>query len=220
MHSQPDSSPAFPSSQFGSSSTLSNTDGFNFYPHSFPINPYMQPPQSDALPDLAFDPNFALIFDESDNETAPAPKSSKPPPRPPNAWIIYRSDMLKAIAEGRHIPGLDAVMAESGVSSGESPADEATDGGASRSEGEGEGSGALPVAKKKPKQKKPKKGSKEPTAGMLTLGKGKTGRGIPQADVSKLISMMWARETPENKKKYERQSELQKIEVRLRCRRG
>lgn len=109
--------------------------------------------------------------------------------------------MLQAIADGQNLPKLDAVMADNAMSSGEATEDMQDSGKDEKS------------IKKKKKVKKPKKGSKEPTAGMLSLGKGKTGRGIPQADVSKLISLMWAREEPEVKKQYERQSELQKIEV-------
>ena len=122
-------------------------------------------------------------------------------PRPPNAWILYRSDKLKAIAAGSEVPGLDDVMAELGVSSSDScdeQGQQADDG--------------LP-SKPKAKKKKVKKGAKEPTEGMLSLGKGKTGRGLPQADISKMISMLWKRESVAVRGEYERQSEMKKAEV-------
>lgn len=106
------------------------------------------------------------------------------------------------------MPKLEAAMAESGISSGEASQD---DGMIDSSDKDAESGGGKPKPKKK--VKKPKKGSKTPTAGMLSLGKGKTGRGIPQADVSKLISLMWAREDAEVKQKYEKQSAVQKKQV-------
>ena len=65
----------------------------------------------------------------------------KKPPRPPNAWIIYRSDKLKELG--------------------------------------------------KPKPGQPK---------------------VPQAEISKSISLMWRNETDEVKKKYERMAEYAKAE--------
>lgn len=103
------------------------------------------------------------------------------------------------------MPKLDAAMVEHGISSGE-----ASDGMIDLSDRD-EVAAKSGIIKKR--AKKPKKGSKEPTAGMLSLGKGKTGRGIPQADVSKLISLMWAREEPAVKKIYENQSAVHKKEV-------
>lgn len=118
-------------------------------------------------------------------------------PRPPNAWILYRSDQLKAIGSGQLIPGLEAVQAEIAASSS-----------ASASSGPEKEDKIGPV-----KKKKAKKGAKEPTEGMLALGRGKTGRGIPQADISKMISMLWKRESPVVRAEYERRSEEKKQEV-------
>lgn len=98
------------------------------------------------------------------------------------------------------MPDLEAIKTELGMSSDSN--DKATD----SEEGEGK--------TKTKKGKKPKKGSKPPTEGILNLGKGKTGRGIPQADISKLISMMWSREAPTVKKTYESMAERRKAEVR------
>jgi hypothetical protein len=111
---------------------------------------------------------------------------------------LYRSDQLKAIGSGQLIPGLEAVQAEIAASSS-----------ASASSGPEKEDKIGPVKKKK----KAKKGAKEPTEGMLALGRGKTGRGIPQADISKMISMLWKRESPVVRAEYERRSEEKKQEV-------
>jgi hypothetical protein len=63
------------------------------------------------------------------------------------------------------------------------------------------------------KVKKPKKGSKEPTEGYLSLGRGTTGRGLPQADISMLIGMLWKRESEEVRGEYAKTAELKKLEV-------
>ncbi|KAL7419249.1 hypothetical protein Q5752_006086 [Cryptotrichosporon argae] len=157
-----------------------------------------------------------------------SPSSKRPvqPPRPPNAWILYRSDKLKAIAAGEQLPNLDSLLAESGVSGGSVSASSGEESGTDArplTDGAGNvsstapssqvpspdapGAGATPK-----KKKKAKKGAKEPTEGMLALGKGKSGRGLPQTDISKMISMLWKREAPEVRAKYDRLSELRKLE--------
>jgi len=143
--------------------------------------------------------------------------SSKPlpskaqPPRPPNAWILYRSDQLKAISAGRKVKGLDDVMRESGLSSSSGEESSAETGLTSATSVSATGTG---TDEEKPTVKrKGKKGAKEPTEGLLKLGKGKTGRGLPQAHISKMISELWKRETPTVRGEYERRSELKKLEV-------
>lgn len=111
--------------------------------------------------------------------------------RPPNAWILYRSDMLRAIANGERPPGLDAVISDMGQASKDNMSEDS----------------------EPPKMKKGKKGTKEPSAIMLQIGRGKGGRGLPQADISKMISVLWKRETVETRKKYEQMSEMKKLEV-------
>jgi hypothetical protein len=140
------------------------------------------------------------------------------PPRPPNAWILYRSDRLKDISAGRVVKGLDAVMRDSGFS------------GSSASSGEESASGMGMTTKgttpatsvsggtddEKPKlvvKRKGKKGAKEPTEGLLRMGTGKTGRGLPQAHISKMISELWKRESPDIRKEYELRSEKKKNEA-------
>jgi hypothetical protein len=142
------------------------------------------------------------------------------PPRPPNAWILYRSDRLKDISAGRVVKGLDAVMRDSGFS------------GSSASSGEESASGMGMTTKgttpatsvsggtddEKPKlvvKRKGKKGAKEPTEGLLRMGTGKTGRGLPQAHISKMISELWKRESPDIRKEYELRSEKKKNEASL-----
>ena len=140
-------------------------------------------------------------------EDSPRTESVVHTPRPANAWILYRSDKLKAIAAGDEIPGLDGVMAELGVS-GTSSSDEAD-----KVDRDKEGEGDLPEKTKTKLKKKGKKGAKEPTEGLLSLGRGKTGRGLPQADISKMISMLWKRESAAVRGEYERRSETKKAEV-------
>jgi len=210
---------------------------YNVYPHNFPssgsyfsdvyylgdINPYLvHHPTASRPPAPA---GYSSPNDEMANYFNYGPPPVTPPaatielsesaregkstikvvhaPRPPNAWILYRSDKLKAIAAGSEILGLDDVMAELGVNS--SSSDE---------RGKNAEAGEDLAHKPKSKQKKVKKGGKEPTEGMLSLGKGKTGRGLPQADISKMISMLWKRETAAVRAEYERQSEMKKAEVR------
>jgi len=129
------------------------------------------------------------------------------PPRPPNAWILYRSDKLSEISAGKKVKNLDGVMRDSGVSSSsgeESSAEAGLTSTTSVTDDEKE----KPIVKRKGK-----KGAKEPTEGLLALGKGKTGRGLPQAHISKMISELWKRESATVRGEYERRSEVQKLEV-------
>ena len=143
-------------------------------------------------------------------------------PRPANAWILYRSDRLKDISAGRKIKGLDEVMRESGYSASSASASSGNESGmdlgrgasrdtpaTSASATEEEKSDVKPI----PKMKKGKKGAKEPTEGLLSLGRGKTGRGLPQAHISKMISILWKRESADVRGKYEQLSEQRKQEV-------
>jgi hypothetical protein len=119
--------------------------------------------------------------------------------------------MLRTIAAGGDIPGLEAVMLELGVAlSSESSGEEANQPPICCTAGLG-----VDNTDSKPERrpKKGKKGAKEPSEGLLSLGRGKTGRGLPQADISKMISMLWKRETPEVRGDYEKRSEIKKQEV-------
>jgi hypothetical protein len=157
------------------------------------------------------------VEDEDHRQSSAEPNLTSPskplvlerPPRPPNAWILYRSDQLKAISAGRKIKGLDDVMRESGVSSSSGEESSAEAGLTSNTS-------VTDVDKEKPIiKRKGKKGAKEPTEGLLALGKGKTGRGLPQAHISKMISELWKRESATVRAEYERRSEVKKLQVSL-----
>lgn len=181
--------------------------GGPFQPHSFPPSEYFPSP---TLPTgFVYDHNAMFLPAEeyvalptrpetidvaSESEAGPSTKPHTP--RPPNAWILYRSDMLRAIGAGEQVTGLEEIGMELGKSgSSESSSEDKPD-----------------DPKGKPK-KKSKKHAKEPAEGLLTLGRGKTGRGLPQADISKMISMLWKREKPEIRAEYEAKSEAKKQEV-------
>lgn len=148
-------------------------------------------------------------------------------PRPANAWILYRSDRLKDISAGRKIKGLDEVMKESGYSASSASASSGDESGmdlarstsrdtpATSTSATEEEQVTKPAAAPLPKMKKGKKGAKEPTEGLLSLGRGKTGRGLPQAHISKMISILWKRESADVRGKYEQLSEQRKQEVSL-----
>ena len=148
--------------------------------------------QSVAMSDIDTKTNFSVSMASTSPSKAPTKT-----PRPPNAWILYRSDKLKAIAAGEVIPGLDEVVAElNHTGSSAIPSNDS---------GEGE--------EKKTRQRPPKKGTRPPTEGLLSLGRGKLGRGIPQADISKMISMLWKRESSLVRDRYENLALMKKREV-------
>jgi hypothetical protein len=159
------------------------------------------------------------VEDEDHRQSSAEPNPTSPskplvlerPPRPPNAWILYRSDQLKAISAGRKIKGLDDVMRESGVSSS-SGEESSAEAGLTSATSVTDDDKEKPIIKRKGK-----KGAKEPTEGLLALGKGKTGRGLPQAHISKMISELWKRESPTVKAEYEKRSEVKKLQVSLLC---
>nr|XP_019049443.1 hypothetical protein I302_03232 [Kwoniella bestiolae CBS 10118]OCF28373.1 hypothetical protein I302_03232 [Kwoniella bestiolae CBS 10118] len=136
-------------------------------------------------------------------------------PRPPNAWILYRSDILKDLASGDNIPGLDAVLTKLGYGpSTSASSDESNTESMSTAKGKSKeltDSEMMPPPSST-KMKKTKKGVKQPTEEFLSLGRGKTGKGLPQAHISKLISTLWKNETEERKAFYERKADLRKIE--------
>ena len=217
----------YPSPSFsgGSSDSISpdmSQQQFGFYPGSYPINPYYEPPppQQYEYSDWTVGDDQQSMMDmtvterpsdmESDmfsmsqttSRATMGTTASSKTPRPPNAWILYRSDKLKAIAAGELIPGLEHVMSEvnpSGSSASPSTEDGGDDSKSSRSG--------------KTRHRPPKKGTKPPTEGLLSLGRGKLGRGLPQADISKMISMLWKRESPIVRDHYETLALIKKREV-------
>lgn len=212
---------------------MSSPQHFDIYPQSYPANPYYPvtnlqygytPPwTTDQALGLDTDMFFEVETTGTVTETEDLPRSTTTSPfksgskkavrvlhtpRPPNAWILYRSDKLKAIANGEHLAGLDAVMAEAGLSTSGTDISEE-----SSTEAKSKIAGEMPPPREPSPKKKPKKGAKEPSEGILSLGRGKTGRGLPQADISKMISMLWKRETPDIRASYEHMSEMKKVQV-------
>jgi hypothetical protein len=138
------------------------------------------------------------------------------PPRPPNAWILYRSEKLKAIAAGERIRSLDEVLAEQA----RAKAEEAS--GSSRAPKGAAKTGArkaTPPGKGKAKQKGKK--TEQPIEVEAELSalpetasrEDLASKAIPQAEISKVISLMWKREKKEEKAKYEKMAEMRKAEV-------
>lgn len=111
--------------------------------------------------------------------------------RPPNAWILYRSEMLKHLSEGKPVEGLEAALEEL-----DNPTEDPKDGKKS----------------KKSNKKAPVKGSQELIG---QLGGGKGGRGLPQAEISRVISVLWKREDSERRRHYENLAAQAKEEVSL-----
>nr|XP_019015126.1 uncharacterized protein I206_01214 [Kwoniella pini CBS 10737]OCF53907.1 hypothetical protein I206_01214 [Kwoniella pini CBS 10737] len=234
--------------------SYSNPNIFATYPQSFPTSSYFPHQQSPIPPpmalaasppwqttdteantsglDIDLDVDLEGITDEgtakSSYLTASAMRSKSSSkdsiPRPPNAWILYRSDMLKDLASGNDIPGLDAVLNKMGygpttsTSSDESTNDASMNAESGKAKGKKKemiDSEMMPPPSTK-SSKKSKKGKKEPTEQFLSLGSGKTGKGLPQAHISKLISTLWKNETEERKAFYERAADLRKIEHQRR----
>jgi hypothetical protein len=50
------------------------------------------------------------VLEKDSKPVVSPPIRMEQPPRPPNAWILYRSERLRAIAAGEPIPGLLAVL--------------------------------------------------------------------------------------------------------------
>lgn len=140
--------------------------------------------------------------------------------RPPNAWILYRSDKLKSIAAGERIPsGVRAQAVEE--SSGDT--DVSTEPGAT--EGESSSAPAHPAHPgDESKKRKKKKKKKQPAAATVALhaaleadalkaSSREGSKGMPQADISKLISLMWKGESKAVKAQYEKLANAKKAEV-------
>lgn len=148
---------------------------------------------------------------EDRKPVVPLFSKSGQPPRPPNAWILYRSERLRAIAAGEPIPGLLAVLEEQSLV-------RALDVSESRIPGSKESSGSPePNRFQLFKHGEPSSSNqvnvKEPTKNEAGS---KYRRALLQADISKVISMMWKREGKEVKSKYEAMAEAKKLEVSSR----
>ncbi|AFR98430.2 hypothetical protein C343_06408 [Cryptococcus neoformans C23] len=182
-------SPTQPSS-FASSSEWQNTDNESRFSMDTEVEP-------SSVADSGLLSSSSLLS-SSQNKN----KSQVIVPRPPNAWILYRSDMLKKISEGEKVPGIDKAREELGLS----PLH--VDG--SCDEGSGNKSMPPPPVKKV----KIRKGGKMPTEDFIALGPGKGGKGLPQSDISKVISHLWKNEVPEIRVVYENKANARKLEHR------
>lgn len=194
--------------------TMTEDEGFDTTEYDFPdMTEDMSSMVDFEAGETASMASASMMTKTSSATLTPSKKRASHTPRPPNAWILYRSDKLKAIAAGEKIPGLEAIMAEMGTSSSGSVsgADSSAEDAKKPASGK---NGDMPPPDI-PKRVKGKKGAKEPTEGLLSLGRGKGGRGLPQADISKMISMLWKREAQQTRGEYERRAEMKKLEVGL-----
>ncbi|KAI5454472.1 hypothetical protein NCC49_003372 [Naganishia albida] len=146
---------------------------------------------------------------EESKPVLPPPPRVDQPPRPPNAWILYRSERLRAIAAGEPIPGILAVLeAQSLV--------RALDVSEQRNYGSKESSSSpdpnrFQLFKDAEPTTLPTEKNEIAEDAVLDGGS-KYRRALLQADISKVISMLWKREGKEVKAKYEAMAEAKKQE--------
>ncbi|KAK4685791.1 hypothetical protein P7C73_g4349, partial [Tremellales sp. Uapishka_1] len=164
----------------------------------------------------------------TDDTMSDAPRLTKSgkPPRPPNAWIIYRSYRVSQCALGEGVEEVNAVIRELAAK------DKAAN---------NEKAGLRSLADL-PENPLSKTGSVEPSAETSTpptsghesdlepkkeldidtetapvvdptaMLRGKSGKGLPQSDISRIMSVLWKRESPEVRREYERKAEIMKVE--------
>ncbi|KAJ9123201.1 hypothetical protein QFC22_001394 [Naganishia vaughanmartiniae] len=168
---------------------------------SFPL--IQQSPRQDKGDD-----EDAKLSDEDVKPVLPPPLRNQPP-RPQNAWILYRSDRLRAIAAGEPIPGLLAVLEEHSLVRAPDVSDHKAQQKGKDPPSSPEGSRyqlfkdaelSTPVA--------PSENPEDNTEDTST----KYRRALLQADISKVISMMWKRESRDVKSKFESMAEAKKLE--------
>lgn len=137
------------------------------------------------------------------------------PPRPPNAWILYRSEKLKAIAAGERFENLEAILAEQRTGSDEA----STEGSRAPRRGSKQKTQSKATAKGKKKkqtmdpdteQEEEDDIDADSKADAPTASSSKT---VPQAEISKVISLMWKREKKEEKARFEKMAHAKKLEV-------
>ncbi|KAJ9107554.1 hypothetical protein QFC21_001013 [Naganishia friedmannii] len=150
----------------------------------------------------------------SDEDTQPAlpPLLRNQPPRPQNAWILYRSDRLRAIAAGETIPGLLAVLEEHSLVRAPDVSEHKVQKG--KDFPSSPESNRFQVFKDaEPSTSVP---NSENPEGNVEDTSTKYRRALLQADISKVISMMWKRESRAVKSKYESMAEAKKLESHVR----
>lgn len=141
----------------------------------------------------------------------PPPPRADQPPRPPNAWILYRSERLRAIAAGEPIPGLLAVLEAQSLVRALDVSDQRNHAHGSKESSSSPEPNRFQLFKdaEPPTPPSDKGDTEDPNA----EGGSKYRRALLQADISKVISMMWKREGKEVKSKYEAMAEARKLEV-------
>jgi hypothetical protein len=162
--------------------TPSSSGGSPASPQHPQQNAAPQRPQPPAQPQAA----AQVQQPAAPSSSAAAKEEPKKAPRPPNAWILYRSEMLGQIRDnnGEMPPALAEAMRTLGCGD---------DTG---------GSGSDAEAKKKGKK-----------ATKSVMASGKAGRGLPQAHISQIISLLWKKESEEVRRRYEQLAEVKKLEV-------
>lgn len=139
------------------------------------------------------------------------------PPRPPNAWILYRSEKLKAIAAGERFENLEAILLET-----RGEGEEGGRKGGKARRGDSKQKGKLPVkavAKGKKEEEAMETGSdqEEEDEAKIETATSSSSKTVPQAEISKVISLMWKREKKEEKARFEKMAQAKKIEVNNLC---
>ena len=146
----------------------------------------------------------------SDPTASPDKAQRKRPPRPCNAWILYRSDKLNWIKRGDPIPNIDEILEI--IKADEKIKTFKASSGQSES---AEGDSAFDAGHGTPKSKPKKKGKKnaESSETIPSHGPTKSVKDFPQATISKIISALWKRESSAVKDAWQKRSEQRKTEV-------
>ncbi|BEJ15096.1 hypothetical protein CspHIS471_0408630 [Cutaneotrichosporon sp. HIS471] len=153
-------------------------------------------------------PSYAPMVPQQSVSPPRSPKAApKKPPRPPNAWIIYRSETLAKMSRGERIPLLEQVLLES-YGPAKFPAQTWPAQGESTEEDDGTGANTGPKS-----FRKGKKGGKDINWYMWMLGLIRSpDGGMPQSDVSRIISNIWKHEPEERRQHYDKLSQKRKVE--------
>lgn len=165
---------------------------------------------SSPTPSEEAESTLTVIEKEAKPVVSP-PISIEKPPRPPNAWILYRSERLRAIAAGEPIPGLLAVLEAQSLVRALDVSEQRVS-GTKESSSSPEPNRFQLFKDAEPPSPESQKSVKEDSK---TENGSKYRRALLQADISKVISMMWKREDKEVKAKYEAMAEAKKLEVGL-----
>lgn len=189
------------------------TEVFSRMPHPNPPPPPPPPPASTAPSSGAAGPSAQAYSSQPPPRAASPPGSPKAapkkPPRPPNAWILYRSETLTKMSRGERIPLLEQVLLEQYGPPKFPPQSSWPVPGESTEEEDGAGANQGPKS-----VRKGKKGGKDINWYMWMLGLIRSpDGGMPQSDVSRIISSIWRREPEPERRRYDNLSQVRKAEV-------